>query len=90
MLITAAAVDEYNGFKYVIPTRLASHGAPYVKVLISGTDISIAYILLKTSEVVFYDAADDVAGRRSIMETWVSKNLQAAKKLWNKENKVKA
>ena len=33
MQVLALTVDEYSGFKYVIPTRLASHTSPYVKVL---------------------------------------------------------
>lgn len=88
MYIVAITVDEYLGFKYIIPTRLASHPAPYVKVL-TKDDSSIAYILLKTSKVIFYNPSDDTAGRRPIIETWISKNLNLSKKIWNKENEVK-
>lgn len=92
MWITALTVDEYLGFKYIIPTRLASHGSPYVKVLVkTGKNkyTSIAYILLKTKEIHFYDPTSEFTNKLSIIETWISKNINLCKKLWNQEHEVK-
>lgn len=85
MLVKAITVDNYKEFQYIIPKRLSSHQSPYVKVRWQG--VSVAYILLKSKEVVFYET--EVMAKKSVLETLVSKNLMLCKKVWNENNEVK-
>lgn len=88
MLIKAVTIDSYKEFQYIIPKRLSSHQSPYVKVRWQG--VSVAYILLKSKEVVFYETTpNEVITQKNILETWISKNFQLCKKVWNDNNEVK-
>jgi hypothetical protein len=88
LLISAETIDNYKGFQYVIPKRLASHQSPYVKVL--WQDKSVAYILLKSKQVVFYASApNEVREQLTVIETWIEKNINLSKKVWNRLNEVK-
>jgi hypothetical protein len=88
MRINAETVDTYKGFQYVIPTRLASHQSPYVKV--RWQNQGVAYILLRTQEVGFYETTPaEVKSQKNVIETWIRKNLNLCKKVWNSHNEVK-
>ncbi len=86
--ILSETVDTYKGFQYVIPKRLASHQSPYVKVI--WQDLSVAYILLKNNQVMFYATTpNEVREQKALLDTWIRKNITTCKKVWNKLNEVK-
>jgi hypothetical protein len=88
MQIKSETVNVYKGFQYVIPKRLASHQGPYVKV--RWQNQGVAYILLRTQVVEFYDLTPaEVRNQIEILKTWIKKNLNLCKKVWNKHNEVK-
>jgi hypothetical protein len=87
MEIKAITVDEYLGFQYVIPTRLAGHQSPYVK--IRWQDQSVGYFLLKTKTLHFYPhAPDSLINQKQVIEIWINKNYNLCKKVWNQHNEV--
>lgn len=87
MQVVATTVDNFKGFQYIIPERLTSHQSPYAKVRYQG--VSVAYILLKTEEVFYSNASNEVIENKIVIEQWISKNLNLCKKIWNQYNEVK-
>ena len=85
-IITADVLDNYNNFQYIIPSRLASHKSPYVKVKCLEERKIVAYILLKNKEIVFYQDTP-VVTRKSDIEEWIDKNYDLSKKRWNQNHK---
>ena len=88
MRVFSETIDVFKGFQYVIPQRLASHQSPYVKV--RWQNQGVAYILLKTKKIEFYDTAPlEVRNQIDIIENWIEKNYNICRKIWNKYNEAK-
>jgi len=80
-------LDTYNNYSYIIPTRLASHQSPYVKVRHNDYQASVAYILLKTGEVHFYDQTPrKIRQDQGVIEEWYEKNSDLCNVRWNQNN----